>query len=265
MNKWEIFKKNIRPNKYTVGIFIAFIIFSLLWSLKTKEVGESFFRGFPFPFISGRETIESVSILISRSALDLVDLYMLSCLIYFIAARIKRLLIVVIVAVIVGGGILAWQYGWIGKGFIPTPKIIPREISVSTETTSWNIYENRDFNYEIKYPKSTIPKERELGDTMFLLGENKAAVFVFVTPKEKFNFTKEFYLQSEKYEKIIVGGQEMLIGKPGGAGGGYEAIVYKDNDVYKITLADYTNSTDKEFSDFIKTYNQMLSTFKFSE
>ena len=32
----------------------------------------------------------------------------------------KYILIVVILAAIVAGGILAWQYGWIGKGLAPT-------------------------------------------------------------------------------------------------------------------------------------------------
>jgi len=57
------------------------------------------------------------------------------------------ILIIILVAVIVGGGVLAWQYGWLGKILTPTPN------STSSETADWQTYRNEEYGFDIISPK----------------------------------------------------------------------------------------------------------------
>jgi len=61
----------------------------------------------------------------------------------------SKIWIAIILLVLVAGGILAWQYLWLPKEEGGAP-----EGEVSTgETADWKIYSNKDYGFEIKYPK----------------------------------------------------------------------------------------------------------------
>ncbi len=116
------------------------------------------------------------------------------------------LTIIIVLAVVLIGGIFAYQYYYLPKQETETPKIE----TPKNETAYWKIYKNKEYGFEIKYPKDwevniekdTTPqndisiffnKETTSGNLRLSLSVNKYAEIDTFRPPTK-------------TEEIIVGG-----------------------------------------------------------
>jgi len=79
--------------------------------------------------------------------------------------NIKYILIVIILAAIAGGGILGYMQWWTTRQEeklteFPELKILPK---ILDETADWKIYENKEYNFAIDYPKSWYAYPNQFG------------------------------------------------------------------------------------------------------
>jgi hypothetical protein len=68
--------------------------------------------------------------------------------------------IIIVLVVIIAGGVLGYQYYWLPKQEVETPKIetsteTPTEI-LKDEITDWKIYRNEEYGFEIKFPPNWV-------------------------------------------------------------------------------------------------------------
>jgi hypothetical protein len=208
------------------------------------------------------------------------------------------ILIIVLVAAIAGGGILAWQYGWIGKNQIPisTPVATssPQPTPTPDETANWKIYRNEDYGFEFKYPPvpsgcelCEIHENEEEFDEVFSV--NRTSLFIKDSegltlleyvykefPKEweegpKYETTdngeylKETWVESRENTTV---GDEKAIKVNYRFGGmarlGIDTFVEKNDKVFIFDFTAGAFCCDKADTIYeLDVYDAMLSTFKF--
>lgn len=192
----------------------------------------------------------------------------------------SKIWIIVIVSVIIAAGILAWQRGWAQKEEALHPLETKKD-----ETTDWKIYKNEDFGkagIQIKYPQDwkviltpLSPRTPDLpnisvGFNPLMYSDNQLLLHI--------QFQKETNPQNlinwelkRKIEKVpiavVLEEREIIVNSIKAIEVTFrytnvkdskvliKVYIPKDNDVYKITLA------DKNL--FYPLFNQMLSTFRF--
>jgi len=161
------------------------------------------------------------------------------------------------------------------KSIISTPVITQsQEID---QTNSWEIYSDPKFNYSFKYPEyfyiyeTYEPGFINISDTKLPLEFESIVNMVIITfynnPKGlsvgdyiQTVYGQDILINSSK-ENVVINGVEgeKLLNSPGGAGGYYiETYLPFGNKIFLVSL-----ETINQNSDFINTYNQILSTFKF--
>jgi len=186
----------------------------------------------------------------------------------------KFLLIVVILVVVAGGGVLAWQYGWIGKSSAPTPTpqvtSIPQPAPTPDETAGWQTYRNEEYGFEMKYPSEySIKKYTGANDTYLIMIEFSKydvveipmpqpylSVGVYNEPSDINEWLQQNGLGEgwNKNENFLVDGKKAIY-----LTGGFEL------GAKPIVIIPYQNKIFRLENYATSYFDQMLSTFRFIE
>jgi hypothetical protein len=189
-------------------------------------------------------------------------------------------LIIAILAVILIGGVLVWQLWPKGKTAPEPAPTLPVD-----KTANWNLYNNEDYGYQIKYPdhwdmtqclKSIIfaPKEtvENIKETECLAEKGETLTFTInfrtqqqfeeiIMPYRKTSESKKVFSEKVKVDDIesIRYTTQYLVSVAGGFENGdviVDVLVPCKEGYLEITLLD---------NQYIDIYNQMIDTFKFTD
>ncbi len=197
----------------------------------------------------------------------------------------SKIALIIIFVILAGGGILAWQ-------FLKTPKeeIKKQENIVADETANWKVYQNDEYDYEIKYPENwylTVwPKKDHIGFRTYsdnvepTLNDSLITIEVesgYASAQkwiDEYKSTVEPTLAtlgpagSIKFfqDNVLVGSEQGykigFVGKDGDTTVTFfvSIISYRNGNVFILNQASPTNCQSLD----CQTFNQMLSTFKFT-
>jgi len=191
----------------------------------------------------------------------------------------SKILILVIIVLFAGGGIFAWQYFGGREETGPGDKEtkIENDTAVITEDIAkWNIYQNKKYGYEIKYPSELKVIESEytpIERTEIMMWEFSsvrsnvsASISVSVGPKSGGYLLSELiydrnFCETEEDDlsaKIYCETNYRLLPVAG-------AAYQKDGNAFIVLLLVQgpENLTKTDLAEEINIYEEMLSTFKF--
>jgi len=186
--------------------------------------------------------------------------------------NIKYILIIVILAVIAGGGILAYQYWW-----LPKQETQPSEIKlpekVKDETANWKTYRNKEYGFEVKYPKEwNIGVGDAMSDVIHWAAPDKGYKVPWImdiTVSKRNGKTVDEWVWREDFPYEVVkaieveGSKGIMVRDPVTIGNDYHIAFFPVEDyMYSVGIA----SSPPEISTGpIDLLTQILSTFSFIE
>lgn len=169
---------------------------------------------------------------------------------------------------------------------------VDRSQSVSKPTptpdpiSNWKLYENKTFHYSIKYPQFLLGEEGKIDE----IYNGNASIEYFKKPISVGNYPHQIgmYLAStnktiDEYISQITAGDgpppqlqiseimvgnikaKKVLGVPSANGQILVLLPYPNSGIFAIVLDSYIPDGDSNEKEWIKTFNQILSTFKFTE
>lgn len=185
----------------------------------------------------------------------------------------KNIIIVILVVIVVGGGIWFLLNTRQEQPLVPEEPVITEEEAVREDedkTATWQIYSNKEYGYEIKYPVDWHFEE-EAATKIVGFFDKEEKEFILIGIDTGFSSIDEVVAEKEKTfeEEVMDGRVSLLKEKIIGPESGYKIITtdLKDNSAFDATAIFFKEGKVciivYLMPKYLEVFDEMLSTFRF--